>query len=860
MASLREQDVMGTGRRRLMSPGAVCLVVGLAMLVTLPGCGGCRKDPAEAKKELEKKLAEERAKKKEEEKPNFEVSPLVARPTSGLKAGRPEAPGALYKPGHWTAAALEAKANHFNFVGDLEMVIADGRQRPIPLLGSPFDLTTSCPVYLAEKKPPKPVESLLFVPPTDRYPVGSWRLNYRKGGSRAWEGSSALRRMPSYQYHLVVLARWPENYAYLKGLASVKPPSDSYGTSPAKPYYEVALIRADKPDPPRRLPLPSYGLWWTSIACVLWDDAEPNALDLLQQEALLDWLHWGGQLILSGPNTLDKLSSSFLAPYLPATAAPGVRKLSKEDFEELHQWSGKSIRPLVPGARWTGVELKIGKDRQANFMPGSGDLLVEGRVGGGRIVVSAFGLGGRTLRSWPGTDELLNAFLFRRPPRKFRKFTEEEFDKWGEWEVTWADPRLHRFDAGLISNLRYFTRDTGVRFADYGADVRSDSESTSWFDPVLPAPAELPSPGPGVAAWNDFNPVANSARATLKDAAEIEIPDRSFVVWVVAAYLLVLVPANWTVFRLINRVEWAWAAAPAIAVACTVVVIRLAQLDIGFARSLTEVAVVELQGDYPRAHVTRYSALYTSLTTSYDFHLNRPDPSDWTGEPEDGDPGGLALPFPEVDDPRRFQTWDRRTLLFSRGRDASLTGYSVQSNLTGMVHSEQMIDLGGGLSFVKTSPTAFQVINQTGLTFSNAAVVRKSGFGGLEVLETAWLGTLQPGAKAQGRFKRQPRASPRRATNPQPGDLDLRSLAQKAEDPRQLDPGEVRLIAELRDGIPGLAVRPVAPQAKYATLVVAHLEYDVGEDPQPDLNVLETGLGADPATDTGPKKTSQQGG
>ncbi len=143
-----------------------------------------------------------------------------------------------------------------------------------------------------------------------------------------------------------------------------------------------------------------------------------------------------------------------------------------------------------------------------------------------------------------------------------------------------------------------------------------------------------------MAAWNDFSPVANAARQGLQQAAGIKVLDRMFVVWIVAGYVLVLVPVNWFVFRWLGRVEWAWAAAPLIAVVCTAVVINLAQLDIGFVRAENEIAVVELQDDYPRAHVTRYTALYTSLATGYGFHFDSP--------------GSLMLPFPTVNDPGRL--------------------------------------------------------------------------------------------------------------------------------------------------------------------------------------------------------------
>ncbi len=137
-----------------------------------------------------------------------------------------------------------------------------------------------------------------------------------------------------------------------------------------------------------------------------------------------------------------------------------------------------------------------------------------------------------------------------------------------------------------------------------------------------------------MAAWNDRSGAATAARGALRDAAGISVPRGEFVLQVLAIYLLVLAPVNWGIFRLIGRVEWAWLAAPLIAVAGAFAVIRLAQLDIGFASSLTEVAVAEVQADYPRAHVTRYTALYTSLSTKYKVSFEDPDSADptvWLG-------------------------------------------------------------------------------------------------------------------------------------------------------------------------------------------------------------------------------------
>src|SRR5208283_3004798 len=104
----------------------------------------------------------------------------------------------------------------------------------------------------------------------------------------------------------------------------------------------------------------------------------------------------------------------------------------------------------------------------------------------------------------------------------------------------------------------------------------------------------------------------SAARTSLRTAAGITIPRSNFIAWMLVAYLTVLGPLNWGIFRLLGRIEWAWIAAPIIAIFGAVVVTKAAHLNIGFARSQTEVDIVELQPDYSRAHLTRYTALYTS--------------------------------------------------------------------------------------------------------------------------------------------------------------------------------------------------------------------------------------------------------
>jgi hypothetical protein len=814
----------------------------LALLLALPGCRGCRR--AKTPEEAEKQEAEERAKReKEKPKEDFELKQVVAWPCGqySLLEGNLLREGNHLKPGHWTSIVLaEAKMNNFDFLGDWEMELVDHKnngERPVPVPATAYTLTTTRAVALP-KGQAKTLESLLMVPPGYRE-VG---MTYQLRGRRMFASGLPLALMPAYQYHFVVMSRVPARYLYLESLPSIKPPK-SIVIGERSPHYRVTLSPPKGPPP-----LPAHALFWTSIAYVLWDDADPGLLDADQRQAMLDWLHWGGQLILSGPDTLDTLRGSFLAPYLPATSA-GARELGAADLAALsEQWSGPGGRPLVPLHPWAGIRLK--KDPRAQFLPDTGDLLVERAVGRGRIVASAFRLGSADLINWPGWDGVLNACLLGRPPRDFR------VDREGLVDARWGDRTAHPdfWDPALNSRLRFFARDAAV--------VLPKRVKTTPANPFAVNPGNVPAYAPpgtfvspeeeegldenlapvgmGVAGWNDFSPVANAARQGLQQAAGIKVLDRMFVVWIVAGYVLVLVPLNWGVFRLLRRVEWAWAAAPLIAVACAAVVINLAQLDIGFVRAENEIAVVELQGDYPRAHVTRYAALYTSLSTGYNFRFDSP--------------GAMLLPFPTTDDPGRFRMLlgeSYRPLTCRRGDNLEVAGYAVGSNSIGFVHGEQWINLDHPLVLTRQDDEGLQVANQTQFTLRDAGVLKRTAGGGLQ---TAWLGTIAAGATAAGKFdlestslsgsnlwngKDRRDGSPHTCAGAAAGELNLHDLLEIAQRTEDLRPGEIRLVAWLGndDVLPGLVVEPTASQWRHVALVVAHLAPGDEELPRPDLNL-----------------------
>ena len=777
---------------------------------------------------MEKEL-EERAKRFREEQKKKPLRELryASLPHGAMGAfpdlGETAQNNCFLKPGHWSATTISAVANNFDIVGDLTLEAS----RTSPLPGMPFALDTQRSAAFS-KGQAKTLDTVFFVPEDGSVSMKGTLDARRRVGSMYGLGP-VVKRMPYYQFHFVVLARYPELYGYLRS-------ADAVGSS-MNDHYRVSLI-----SPGRRTPLPSHSLFWTSTAYVLWDDADPEALSLDQQEALLDWLHWGGQLIISGPETLDTLRNSFLADYLPATGE-GSRELAESDFDEINEYWALPIRKLpgprlVPLSTWSGVELK--KHADAQFVPTTGELVVERRIGRGRVVVSAFKLAGREVTTWAGWDGFLNGCLMGRPARKFSG-TISDGDL-SDYSVRWAGRRgsASKYDTGWLSQLRYFSRDTGRRPVAALVDslmLDEEPDARTYFGYGTNDDGAQRVPVMNYAAWNDFNAVADAAREALADAAGIEVPDRDFVVWIVAGYLVVLVPLNWLVFRLLGRVEWAWVAAPVIAVVCAIVVIRQAQLDIGFVRSESELAVVELQADYSRGHVTRYTTFYTSLGTGYDFQSDELNTQ--------------ILPFPATDNPKATglkMDESPQRVSYRYGSEVRLEDLRVRSSSAQMTHCEQMLDLGGPVQWLERSPGMHRVVNRTGFQLRDAGVIRKTDDGRVV---TAWLGTIDPEevADVAGRWKASSNEKSSDGFWPEhrelvaetgrgaeTGTLALRPLLLLAERAEEMKPGDVRLVAWIDEALPGMNVRPAAPQKRHLALVVANLRYGFREAPEPDEN------------------------
>ena len=813
-----------------------CLLLVL-VLCNMPGCS-CSQQPLTAEEEEALKKREELAKKKKKPKPDFEPIKVKALPSDDQDAR------VVVKPGHWTSFRYKLKANNDDVKGDLQLTCVDVNGDDIPLERSPFTTSSTRTVALP-KAQTRTVEAVQYV--TGVTAAGEKeqvRLSARLstlGRQRAQDLMPTVRLRPE-QYHFVILSRNPDRHGHLKLRSAIKPPHDEWFMSGVDTLYYV-----DFPDVNAELPLPTHPLTWTAIAYVLWDDMEPDVLNTSQQAAMLDWLHWGGQLIISGPNTLELLRGSFLEPYLPASSGDSVT-LSKVAAKELNEYwhpdgaariRGLSVREDAP-LNLVKLQLTDG----AGFVPHSADTVAHRRVGRGRIAVTAFSVADREILDWGSFDAFLHSCLMGKPSREFVSGTQN-----GQPDVTYpgltADERL------VASGVRYASRDAVAGWDRPSQRGRREASGQRVSDMIDPPPGDgwrldesaqryggfRPDSRYGIGSWSDFSAMANAARASLQAASGIDVPSRQFVLKVLGVYLLCLVPLNWTIFRLLGRVEWAWFVAPAIAVLGAIGVIRSAQLDIGFARSRTEIGVLEIQPDYPRGHLTRFIGLYTSLTTNY--------------EAVQYDRSALFLPFstdPAMDELRLARQRDAVYAELQRD-EVALSGFQVVSNATGMLRCESYLDLPNPPRLIGDSLARMQIENATGFPWYSPIVLTRTKDGvRAAVTDEIVDGTTRdltfgpPGDVSA--IVRQLETSPITSRSTPKGTVSLRTLGEIAANVTSLQLGESRMVAWTDHSLPGLEISPKANQQSTITLVIAHLTYADPPVPQPDLNlrsVVDTG-------------------
>ncbi len=761
-------DYESTSIQRLL----VFLLMSSLLLTT--GCNGCFQQTAQKKKKKEEVKdpfesqtpvtlpgnypidPEEKKKLEEDAKNDDKKRSLLNRMDPAMRNQT--------KLGHWVSVDFLAIANNFNADGYLETSCVGSTLRPRLIEGTDYFVETSRPFNLV-KGDWKKLETSVFLPRRDGK-ASSATINYilNNGGSLpAINVAHPHNLLEDYQFHIVLLSSRSDSLKYFSFLDCIRLPKGETSLGEEPRFYSIIPTTAGNP-----IPLPGISLNWTTIAYLIWDDLDPDELSTSQQQALVDWLHFGGQIIFSGPDCLDRLQSSFLADYLPGQFEESIT-LAKEDVEELNKnWSiagtmNKSEKrnlAIQENSPLPAIRFKPHVD--ASFIEGSSGLALERRIGRGRVVATAFSLNNRQMKSWRSFTSFVHNALLRKPSRSFT-VTQAMHLLTSEYK----HDRTSIYDPLTGSTLRYISRDLAgeekasrqLHFEDLAEDYsnltpaqRAEMDGRGYYgsrsDYILPRTGLSRNKNDyfhyggfqsarqsGVAGWNDSSGIAAEARETLKKAARITPPSASFVMKMLGLYLLVLVPVNWLLFRLIGKVEWAWIAAPIIAIVGAFLVVRYASLDIGFVRSVSHVGVLELQGDFERGHLTDYAALYTSLTTPYDVELDNLS--------------GQSLPFANVTPSTFKRSEDTKKVELARTTSMDLRNFLVRSNSTGLLHTEMMLDVGGAFSYTEESGDS-SIENGSLVNVKDAAVVRKNSAGNLEF---AWIGELEAGDESKLQFE-----------------------------------------------------------------------------------------------------------
>jgi hypothetical protein len=595
-------------------------------------------------------------------------------------------------------------------------------------------------------------------------------------------------------------------------------------------YYRLVLpLDPDKPT------LSAHPLTWSTISHIVWDDQAPDILSISQQEALLDWLHWGGQLILTGGagQSYSLYRESFLGPYLPADATGETISLAEVDLQPLSQSYPPPIHPLGPNdesqpepltteeaiqryarryeapvpirpPRNRPVFLSVLRARPDSSTIPLGEasshlLAVERRVGRGRITMLTINPKDPSFLEWPGLDTLVRRLILRRP--------EEPIVGAGAWlGGRFTPPRRGRLAGWDLSWYRITSRDAGT-------SINSPTNNPT-NDPITsktPPPIDTP----GVSDWRDGAPIPRLARDLLEQASGITIPSSLFVLRVILAYLIVVVPLNWLVCRyVLNRREWAWFIVPLVALGFAISVERVAARDMGYDTASDEIDLLEMQSEYPRVHLTRLGSLYTNGRTR--FAITYPN-----------DSTALVLP---LDNGRSIRGEDVSTSIFQSYPVPGLIGLAVQPRSLSLFRAEQMLSLKGAVR-LETAEGKKRLVNDSELELRDAILIDLAGPG---QHQERYVGTIGSGATVEIDESANPKPKPRERIElgPGPDPNPFLDALRATWESRDENAGEVRLVAWVPGTIRGQTIDPPVDRLRGFTAVLIHLRS--GTPPGPD--------------------------
>ncbi len=548
--------------------GAVLLIV---------GCDGCRRPDSE--KDADEKVP---------------VQDFTSLPPDIFPADDQATRGSV-KPGHWTSASYELKSNkadsrgqltsRFQMIGDTAADSFDASQLP-----------SLRPIVLP-KGQKRRFDYRLLVPVPFSDETSQIRLSNRytsAGQGTYYEAPpQSFELMAPEEYYFVVLTSRPQRYTRLRKANWAESSRSSMGFVGRGGNYRIMI-----PPAGGVMPLSETMLDWTSTAVVWWDNLSPDALTPSQQLALADWVNFGGTLVVNGPDAAESINQSSFAKILALRPTSNIELDPSAGKTLLQSWAvetdrstDKQIATLGGAAARVAVDGRNAVD--ATEVEGSGNLILTRRQGLGRVVQARFDLMEDWLSSWSSYDSFINGVILGRPRRAFRNSADPLLSD--SASKLYPDLGSRAVGADLNTRLRITSRDAILPIAtanDSQNKNRSESKAKGMrsFDRLAFGSTQA-----GIGGWNDQSDVLDLCTDVVANESAIEVPEMSLVMKSLGLYLLVLVPLNYIVFRLMGRLEYAWLAVPVIAIGGTIAISRAVRLDIGFARSQTELSLLEMQ-------------------------------------------------------------------------------------------------------------------------------------------------------------------------------------------------------------------------------------------------------------------------
>ncbi|MGE3820801.1 MAG: hypothetical protein AB7I30_15415 [Isosphaeraceae bacterium] len=736
------------------------------------------------------------------------------------------------KANHWSTLSLDLRSNYEDYAGTLQT-------SPVPLLGLPQEI-----VYLRDARLLKTQRSRLglqiLLP---RIPKDVVLELGRPDAIRAdelWQAN--MRPLEPHQMLILFLTKEPsDSFALWNRYQALYPRNADRGDLQALErlrYYRLVL-----PMEPDRPPVSPHPLTWSTTSHVIWDGMPADNLNPAQQQAMIDWLHWGGQLILNGGAgaPFNVLKDSFIGAYLPADASGENALLTESDLLPLSQ----AYRPLVP-PRGTNLDdenlidvpepIQRLTDGYAAAVPirpaatrpvflnglsphegavpiplgesGERQVGVEWRVGRGRVLMLAIDLNDPAIASWPGIDTFVRRVVLRRPEDS--RLSAPPFNRGFPSSTRGALPGPD------LTWFRILSRDLHVpEIGRTQSQVQLKEDQAVYRRRALPPDLvndlDVQSPQTAVAEWFDDASLPRFCVRRLEEASGIKIPSSAFVLKVILAYVLLLVPLNWLICRyVLGRREFAWLVVPLLSLGFAVGVERAAAYDMGYDSAVDEIDVVEIHGGYPRAHVSRFLSLYSTGRTR--FQLSYPN-----------EPTALALP---LDNGRSLRGEDVSRTVWRSYPVPTLEDYLVQPRSLAFVRAEHLSTIDGAIR-LESEEGSRRVVNASNLELRDAVLIDHGAGGPRHAIR---LGTIPRGGTVSLDEPPDP-GTPPADLSPDFDPEALLSILRNYHEDRPENSGEIRLVAWAPGNVEGQLIEPPVDRRRGFMAIVVHLK--TGDPPSP---------------------------